>query len=180
MPTRKLVQAEFASAEAQIFSNPLGASPAQTGSGYIIYTNAWTTKQMQTRNPPIVPGTLIAGHRKIPIVSPYSVAHPQKLDFYGYYKADTKTPWQTNPAHEASYCDYSHGTRLVNNVVEVIENGVYSTAQYNDLMNSAKYAAILNEGLGAFNPAAAYTKAPLDAWFSALVSAFPDRHLTTV
>jgi len=110
--------------------------------------------------------------------------------FFGFYKQDG-TPWQTNPFHEASYADYSHGIRLVSNTVEVTENGDTQEMRYLDLLQNPKYAVILNANdvfapsNKVFNAARCYTACPAnspssvcsqdqnDPWLITLLKRFP-------
>jgi len=189
LPTRAIVEAIFAQSNTKVYSSPLPAGSTMQGSGYMWYYNQYVTKTLAS-NKNYWAGALVGGHKKDPIISFYSQTHPKQLDFYGWYKQDG-TPWQTNPAHEASYADYSHGIRLVSNTVEVTENGQTQELRYFDLLQNPKYAVIINANdayapsTKVFNPTVCYTSCPAnspssicsqqqnDSWLIALLTKFP-------
>jgi len=187
LPTRAIVKALYAQATSRIFASPLTASPDMQGGGYLYFYNQYVVTQMQAQG--LADGSWIEGHKKNPILSGYCATTPAKLDFFGWYRPNGQ-PWQTNPAHGAEYADYSHGIRLVDNMVEVLENGQYRTDTLVTLLAQDRYATVLNDGdryalptNGTFDASRCYawcTKGPPfcsfaqnTPWLKALLDAFP-------
>lgn len=100
---------------------------------------------------------LVAGHKKDVIISRYAVDHPGSLDFRGLYI--NGRPIQTNPAHEDTYRDYSHGFRPIDgNIVVAYPDGRTETMKYYDALKDPQIAQVLNGADGAINAYQAYNK----------------------
>lgn len=100
---------------------------------------------------------LVAGHKKDVIISRYAIDHPGSLDFRGLYIGGR--PIQTNPAHEDSYRDYSHGFRPIDgNIIVAYPDGTTVPMKYYDALKDPKIAQVLNGADGAIDAYSAYNK----------------------
>jgi hypothetical protein len=70
----------------------------------------------------ILPGTLIAGHKKDVVITNQLLKAPKKVAIYGWHDTDGKAIQPLYLGHGDFYADYSHGIRLVNKKCRV--NGV--------------------------------------------------------
>ena len=140
LPTQVLVDEIYLHAQVRLQGHPQPPGPQ-------MMTNAYIRKHEDTiagREPCGVhdghcvlsgiasASNLISGHKKEVIISQELAAKPDRLSFWGFYLSynptadtiklgDKNTPVQqwSGGFHEADYCDYSHGIRLVHPVVHV-------------------------------------------------------------
>lgn len=59
---------------------------------------------------------LLAGHKKDVVLTNRLLARPAYVAIYGWHRPDGRPIQPLSLVHEASYADYSHGTRLVHAV----------------------------------------------------------------
>jgi hypothetical protein len=62
---------------------------------------------------------LLAGHLKDVVISPVLQAHPDRLAIYGMHGQDLEPLQALSTIHGIGYVDYSHGVRLLADVVEI-------------------------------------------------------------
>ncbi len=108
------------------------------GNGFALKHDGLIDDQLQN----VPKGTLIAGHKKDIILSNFAAQHPDKLDFYGLYKANGSVYQGSGGGpHEVTYEDYSHGARLVSQ--KVIVNGV--PMSYEQLLKDPRYSQLVSD-----------------------------------
>jgi|GEM_PF-6399810 len=101
--------------------------------------------------------SLIAGHKKDVIISQYAINHPGSLDMRGLYINGTAV--QTNPAHQDTYRDYSHGYRPIYGDIEITKpDGTTEVMKYYDGLKSPKIAEILNGKEGVIDANSTYNR----------------------
>lgn len=91
---------------------------------------------------------LVAGHKKdIVLTNKLSPSNPNnKVAIYGWHQSNGVPIQGLNPStHELAYKDYSHGARLIDNIVKV--TGLDGNAELNitQAFSSFKLAALLND-----------------------------------
>lgn len=88
-------------------------------------------------------GTLVAGHKKDVVLTNRLVTKQKQVAIYGWHKANGQPIQPLSLIHENTYCDYSHGIRLVSNVCKV--DGVVDDLR--DVLQSKETCKVVsNEG----------------------------------
>ena len=163
IPTATMTDQTYANADKKLAGIGLVGTQADTqymaGNGFIEKHNSKIEAQLtDAEKARLAKGQyLVAGHKKDIIISRYAIDHPRSLDFRGLYI--NGKPIQTNPAHEDTYRDYSHGFRSVYEKV-VIRNpdGTTTTMNYNDALKDPKTATALNGAEGAIDASKGYDR----------------------
>jgi hypothetical protein len=150
LPTRKMVNQIWSSADLQVEPIPITASPAMT----TVPVFAWHNYMVRTQRNGFIStfplGTLTGGNKKDVIISAriytnFATASITKpVVIYGWHRL---TPvygqvWQPlYNGHEETYADYSHGIRLVQ--MNMTVDGVPNTAA--NVLTSATLAPLLSD-----------------------------------
>jgi hypothetical protein len=113
LPTRKIVDAIDAQAELRIAPHPMTEEreAVATFAGH----NHIVRKQIGSRPN----GQLVTGVKKDIVLSPRIFERPQRLAIYGWRQLNGQPIQPLTIVHWDRYVDYSHGARLVRNVVEI-------------------------------------------------------------
>ena len=120
LPTRKLVNAIYAAAAVKLDPQPLPAGDQMRSTAYLVHHNQMIREQRDARGATL--GELTAGDKKDLVITPRLWETPGRVAIYGWHR-DAHSPIQPlSTVHGARYADYSHGIRLVSDVVYV--NGV--------------------------------------------------------
>lgn len=121
LPTRKIVDAAYASAEVKLVPKPKPSTGPMMSTGYYAEHNATIAGQRAKAG--AAPGMLIAGHKKDLILSNKLDAKPRSVAIYGWHEATKdgrgKAIQPPSTKHEDTYADYSHGVRLIGASVTV-------------------------------------------------------------
>ena len=120
LPTRKLVNAIYAAAAVKLDPQPLPAGDQMRSTAYLLRHNEMIRAQRASRGAQI--GALTAGNKKDLVLTPRLWQNPGRVAIYGWHRATGSPIQPLSTVHGASYADYSHGIRLVSDVVYV--NGV--------------------------------------------------------
>lgn len=138
LPTRKIVDDVYASAEVKLEPKPLGP-PRETIERFLEH-HAMIEEQRKGR--PL--GKLIAGIKKDVVISNRLKEKPNKVAIYGWHKLDGKPIQPLYAGHADHYVDYSHGIRLVKR--EMTVDG--KTMSVEDVLKDPNLcAAISDEGV---------------------------------
>jgi hypothetical protein len=117
LPTRKMVDAIYEQSAAHLRPQPMQAGPEMRSTAYYTLHNRTIAEQRSTLGIPL--GALIAGHKKDVVVSNRLASHPGRIAIYGWHKPDGHPIQPLSTVHGANYADYSHGIRLVSDVMYI-------------------------------------------------------------
>lgn len=109
LPTRKMVDAIYRSADVKLAPRPMRPGPSMRSTGY--YLRHQKTIEAQRAGAP--GGALVAGHKKDVVISNRLYRKPGRIAIYGWHRLSGRPIQPLSTAHGAEYADYSHGIRLV-------------------------------------------------------------------
>jgi hypothetical protein len=113
LPTRKMVDAIDAQAEARLAPHPLTRDREAVTT--FLEHHEIIEKQRDDKRLSL----LITGIKKDVVLSPRIFERPERLAIYGWRQVDGKPIQPLTIVHWDRYVDYSHGARLVRNSVEI-------------------------------------------------------------
>ena len=113
LPTTRMVDAIYEQAAYRFEPKPMMPGPEMRSTEYYRRHNHMIREQGLGFSL----GKLVAGHKKDVVVTNRLAAEPEKVAIYGWhrYRGDPIQPLST--VHGARYADYSHGIRLVSDIV---------------------------------------------------------------
>lgn len=111
LPTRKIVNAIYAQSVHHFMPEPLPAGPRMTSTDYYRVHNAMIEKQARAAD--LLPGILVAGHKKDVVLTNLLVRNPGRIAIYGWHRPTGLPIQPLSTVHGSCYADYSHGIRLV-------------------------------------------------------------------
>jgi hypothetical protein len=117
LPTRKMVDDIYRSAEVQLRPQPLPAGPRMMSNEY--YQRHQTLVDAQLAERGAAPGALIAGDKKDIVATNRLDQHPDRVAIYGWHQPNGRPIQPLSTIHEDSYADYSHGARMVSGTMIV-------------------------------------------------------------
>lgn len=117
LPTRKMVDAIYQQSAAHLRPQPMQAGPQMRSTGY--YTKHDRSIREQRTSLGIPLGALIAGHKKDVVISNRLLSHPGRIAIYGWHQPDGRPIQPLSTVHGANYADYSHGIRLVSDIMYI-------------------------------------------------------------
>lgn len=138
LPTPRMVDAIYRAADVQLRPQPLRAGPEMRSTAYIRRHNAEVAAQARRLGVPA--GLLLAGHKKDLVLSNRMDSHPGRLAIYGWHELNGEPIQPLSTAHGAAYVDYSHGVRLVSDVM--LLNGRVTTVH--QVLANPRLAAVLS------------------------------------
>ncbi len=139
LPTRRMVNAIYEESTVRLNPQPLPAGDQMRSTAYLAHHNQMIGEQRVARGAAL--GELTAGHKKDLVLTPRLWTTPGRVAIYGWHR-DSHAPIQPlSTVHGASYADYSHGIRLVSDVVYV--NGVKRTLT--DVLADPQFAVLLSD-----------------------------------
>lgn len=153
LPTEKVVDAIYRKADVKLQATGLVNSKRDTaymsGNGYYLRHDQLIRNQLGDANGQ---PHLVAGHKKDLILSKFALNHPDRLDFYGFFRENGR-PIQGSGGgpHEATYVDYSHGARFISQ--NVLVNG--RPMRYDDVLKSPELCGLLTDE-GPYDPSSIY------------------------
>lgn len=117
LPTRRIVDLIYRQASVRLAPQPLPAGDQMRSTGYIRRHDAMVREQMAEAG--AAEGALTAGHKKDVVLSARLWTQPGRVAIYGWHRAVGAPIQPLSTVHGARYVDYSHGVRLVSDVVFV-------------------------------------------------------------
>jgi hypothetical protein len=117
LPTRKIVNAIFRQSAYHLTPQPLPAGPRMRSTAYYELHNRKIAGQRLALC--CTPGELIAGHKKDVVVTNHLNHREGKIAIYGWHRPSGDPIQPLSTIHGAAYADYSHGIRLISDVVLV-------------------------------------------------------------
>jgi hypothetical protein len=141
LPTRKMVDAIYATAEVKLVPSPIPPGPKMVTVPVFAEHNAVVRTQRMTRVlvPPL--GELVAGHKKDVVVTERLTNSPGKVAIYGWHKPNGVPIQPLHLGHTVNWVDYSHGIRLVQQQMTV--NGATTTVA--EVLADPKWCGLLSD-----------------------------------
>jgi hypothetical protein len=121
LPTAKMVDQIYRQATIKLTPHPIPPNKAMTTVPVFIWHSSIIIAQRDSAYQNHTAGQLVAGNKKDVIVSnkAYDAAGNYHVVIYGWHKPDGKPIQPVYGKHLASWADYSHGIRLVQNKIWV-------------------------------------------------------------
>ena len=119
LPTCRMVDAVYSSAEVKLVPSPIPPSAAMTSVEVFAQHSAKVRMQRTAQASAHPPGALAAGHKKDVVLSNRLTNAPGRVAIYGWHKPDGKPIQPLYTGHADTWVDYSHGIRLVHSTVEI-------------------------------------------------------------
>jgi hypothetical protein len=139
LPTRKIVNAIYAASTVKLDPQPLPAGDQMRSTAYLFRHNEMVRAQRAARGAQL--GALTAGNKKDLVLTPRLWQNPGRVAIYGWHRAAGAPIQPLSTVHGASYADYSHGIRLVSEIVYV--NGVQRALA--DVLADPRLAGLLSD-----------------------------------
>jgi len=117
LPTPKLVDTIYQQSANKLAPQPLPASDAMRSTAYIVEHNELIRTQREARGAAL--GELTAGHKKDLVMTEKLWTVPGRVAIYGWHRGAQQPIQPLSTVHGARYADYSHGIRLVSDVMYV-------------------------------------------------------------
>lgn len=117
LPTRKIVDAIHEQATYKLRPQPLAPGPQMTRPGYLLTHER--DIRLQETEAMVETGAFVAGHKKDIVLTNLLTLHPDRVAIYGWHHPDGRAIQPLSLVHSARYSDYSHGVRLVSDVLEI-------------------------------------------------------------
>jgi len=138
LPTAKMVDEIYSRAVVKLSPKPVITKSAISATSNIAKHNELLVAQISHSK--YRPGLLVAGHKKDVVQSRRILRKPGAIAIYGWHRK-AKDPIQPlSTAHSAEYADYSHGIRLISNVVILDKK----TLDLRDILGNNTYASLLS------------------------------------
>ena len=139
LPTKKIVDAIFNQSEVHCAPEPLPAGPQMRSTAYYVKHNQKIKEQLAALS--CAPGTLVSGHKKDVVLSNRLMRNHGKIAIYGWHRPSGLPIQPLSTIHGANYADYSHGIRLVSDIV-LIDDEPHSMY---DVLEDPKLANIVSD-----------------------------------
>jgi hypothetical protein len=117
LPTGKIVDAIHEQATYKLRPQPLAPGPQMTQPDYVL-THERRIRRQEVEEM-VEAGALVAGHKKDVVLTNLLALHPDRVAIYGWHYPDGRVIQPLSVVHGAHYADYSHGVRLVSEVLEI-------------------------------------------------------------
>ena len=115
LPTRRMVDAVYSQSKFHFVPQPLPAGPQMSSTEYYRNHNRMIEEQARAQGTPL--GVLIAGHKKDVVISNRLASNQGRIAIYGWHRGEKLPIQPLSTVHGASYADYSHGIRLISEMV---------------------------------------------------------------
>ncbi len=115
LPTTRIVDEVYAEAALRLAPVPLPAGPQMRSMAYILEHRSLIEVERGGRPA----GDLVAGTKKDLVLTNRLRTMPDREAIYGWHKLDSRPIQPLSLVHGVGYADYSHGIRLVNDLVLV-------------------------------------------------------------
>ena len=115
LPTPRIVDAIYDEAAVRLKPQPLPAGDAMRSTPYFVHHNEMINEQREAVSAPL--GVLTSGHKKDLVLTSRLWQIPGRVAIYGWHRAQGAPIQPLSTVHGARYADYSHGLRLVSDIV---------------------------------------------------------------
>jgi hypothetical protein len=142
LPTRKMVDAIYKQSTCHLQPDPMPPGPMMRSSEYYLKHQQMIRAQRQEAG--CVLGDLVSGHKKDVILTNRLLRKPGRIAIYGWHRLKGKPIQPLSTVHGERYADYSHGVRLVYEIVWI--NG--EPRSILDVLQDSRLAPVLTyEGI---------------------------------
>jgi len=141
LPTTKMVDAIYEQSAYRYQPEPMVPGPEMRSTEYYRMHNQMIKEQGLAFGFSL--GKLVAGHKKDVVVTNRLALEPGKIAIYGWHRFRGEPIQPLSTAHGARYADYSHGIRLVSDIVLI--DGKYESI-YRILGNPSLADVLSDEG----------------------------------
>lgn len=117
LPTRKMVDDIYKSADAKMTPQPLPAGSTMMSNQYYEKHNQMIELQITDKG--FARNQLISGHQKDIVITNKLDSKPTQVAIYGWHQNNGKAIQPLSTIHENTYADYSHGVRLISDSIIV-------------------------------------------------------------
>ena len=139
LPTPHMVDAIYEQSAYRFTPQPMKPGPQMRSTAYYQQHNRMIKQQRLSRGIPL--GELVSGHKKDVVITNRLTREQGRIAIYGWHQP-TRIPIQPlSTVHGAGYADYSHGIRLVSDVV-LIDGKMRSVY---DVLQDPELAAVLTD-----------------------------------
>jgi len=115
LPTPKIVDAIYEQSAYHLKPQPMMAGPQMRSTPY--YRAHDQKIKEQCRVSGIPPGELVSGHKKDVVIASRITQKKDRIAIYGWHQCAGAPIQPLSTVHDACYADYSHGIRLVSDIV---------------------------------------------------------------
>ncbi|MBP9707433.1 MAG: hypothetical protein KBD78_07280 [Oligoflexales bacterium] len=138
LPTRKMVDLIYKNAAIKLNPKPKPPGPKMETNAYYLEHHMTIESQLRGK---VKFGLAIAGHKKDVVISNRLLSQPGRVAIYGWHQTNTKAIQPLSLVHGDRYADYSHGVRLVRNLVML--NG--KVKNISDVLKNPQTAFLLSD-----------------------------------
>jgi hypothetical protein len=117
LPTARMVDAIYEQAVAHLAPQPLPAGAQMRSTDYYLHHTQLVREQQAELG--VTPGMLTAGDKKDIVITNRLWSNLARVAIYGWHRLDHKPIQPLSTVHGAHYADYSHGVRLISDIVYV-------------------------------------------------------------
>ena len=115
LPTKKIVDAIFAQSDVHLMPEPMTAGPEMRSTRYYVTHDRKIKEQRRSIGATLA--SLVSGDKKDVVLSNRLFRNPGKIAIYGWHRPSGSPIQPLSTVHGERYADYSHGIRLVSDVV---------------------------------------------------------------
>ena len=139
LPTKKIVDAIFQQSSVHFAPEPMPPGPRMRSTAYYVKHHQKIEEQRLALACPL--DALVSGHKKDIVLTNRLAREIGKIAIYGWHRLSGAPIQPLSTVHGASYADYSHGIRLVSDLVLIDgePSSVYS------VLEDPKLARILSD-----------------------------------
>ena len=119
LPTPQMVDSIHQAVAVKLVPSPIPPTPAMTTVPVFVTHNETVFRQRTQVLSQFPLGSLVAGDKKDLVICKSLADSPGRVAIYGWHKPDGKAIQPLYLGHFAYWADYSHGTRLVDRMMEV-------------------------------------------------------------
>ncbi len=139
LPTRKIVDAIYRQSSFRYTPQPMHPGPEMCSNAYFLEHQRRIERQRIWRD-----SKLVSGHKKDVVLTNLLWKKPNRIAIYGWHRPTGEPIQPLSTVHRAGYADYSHGVRLISQIVLI--NGEYKSIF--DVLEDSTLAPVLTyEGI---------------------------------
>jgi len=139
LPTRKMVDAIYLQSRYHLAPQPLPAGPQMRSTTYYWNHNQMVEDQIHALGVQL--GALVAGDKKDLVITNRLNFNLGRVAIYGWHRGPGQPIQPLSTVHGINYADYSHGIRLISNMV-LIDGKVRSIQ---DILHDPSVAKVLSD-----------------------------------
>jgi hypothetical protein len=139
LPTKKIVDAIFKQSDVRCSPEPMPAGPQMRSTAYYVKHNQKVKEQLAALS--CAPGALVSGHKKDVVLTNRLIRSHGKIAIYGWHRPSGIPIQPLSTVHGANYADYSHGIRLISNIVLIDDE----PRSIHDVLEDPKLASVVSD-----------------------------------